>query len=538
MQVRRPKRRFVIRVGPRGGRIVGYTSRQKPVYFREVSQDIIHQSSAAREEGYRRIPLAKRPANYEVMRAVAEAFRAAGGRALLVGGAARDIIFGAEPKDLDFEIYDLTPEVVEQVAGKLGKVVSVGRAFGILKVITPQGEIDVSLPRRENKIGVGHRGFAVNVDPFMGPLEAARRRDFTMNAIAYDPLRNEILDLYNGVEDIAARRLEVTDPEKFKEDPLRVLRAIQFIARYDLTATERTKEVCREILPTLRELPKERVREEFYKLLMKGKQIGKALKFAAEIGYLQEYVPELAALIGVQQNAKYHQEGDAFEHTCLVADAAARLRDEVPQEWRFSFMLAALFHDIGKATTTKQLPDGTYVSYGHAEEGARQIKGLLERLGLPDYVKYVEKLVAYHMQPLNWWLEKEKGNEPKAGAWRRLSRDLAPIPIEVLAKLANADVDGMRGEGQREGKEIARWFSETAEEMGVLKEAAGTLIRGQDLIDLGYRPGKEFGLVIKAAEEAIDRGITRDIALEIIKESGDLMSAEFRLRTWGMSTNP
>ncbi|MEM4204259.1 MAG: HD domain-containing protein [Candidatus Methanomethylicaceae archaeon] len=491
--------------------------------------------SGEQKEGYPTILLAKPPKNYEVMRTVAEAFKAAGGRALLVGGAARDILFGAEPKDLDFEVYNLTAEVVEQVAAKLGKVVAVGRAFGILKVITPQGEIDISLPRRENKIGVGHRGFAVNVDPFMEPLEAARRRDFTMNAIAYDPLRNEVLDLYNGAEDIAARRLEVTDPEKFKEDPLRVLRATQFIARYDLTATERTKNVCREILSTLRELPRERVREEFYKLLMKGQKIGKALKFAAEIGYLQEYVPELAALIGIPQNAKYHQEGDAFEHTCLVADAAARLRDEVPQEWRFSFMLAALFHDIGKATTTKQLPDGTYVSYGHAEEGARQIKSLLERLGLPDYVKYVEKLVAYHMQPLNWWFEKQKGNEPKAGAWRRLSRDLAPIPIDVLAKLANADVDGMRGEGQREGQQIAKWFSETAEKMGVLKEAPSTLIRGRDLIDMGFRPGREFGLVIKAAEEAIDRGITRDVALEIIRNSRDLLAAEWHLRTWTSS---
>src|SRR5438132_5300496 len=159
--------------------------------------------------------------------AIALAVRDAGGRALIVGGWVRDRLMGRDSPDIDIEVFQLPSDRLRQVLESLGRVETVGESFQVYKV----GDIDVSLPRRESKAGQGHRGFDVTGDPSMTIDEAARRRDFTMNAVAWDPLTEEYLDPFGGREDIKRRLIRVVDPRTFPDDSLRVLRAVQFAAR-------------------------------------------------------------------------------------------------------------------------------------------------------------------------------------------------------------------------------------------------------------------------------------------------------------------
>ena len=193
------------------------------------------------------------------MDALFRALAAAGGRAFLVGGAARDLVLSGEPpKDLDIEVFGLSPDAVRSTLERFGKVDAVGASFGVYKLRTPDGEVDVSLPRRENKAGRGHKGFIVAPDPTMTPEQAAARRDFTVNALMVDPLTGEVLDFFGGRADWQARVLRHVGPA-FAEDPLRVLRAMQFCARWGFALESQTADLCRSLYSEFDTLPKERV---------------------------------------------------------------------------------------------------------------------------------------------------------------------------------------------------------------------------------------------------------------------------------------
>ena len=193
--------------------------------------------------------------------AIASAARDAGGRALVVGGWPRDRLMGRDAKDIDLEVYGIAADRLRQLLERFGRVESVGESFQVYKV----GGLDVSLPRRESKSGRGHRGFDVAGDPAMSVDEAARRRDFTINAIAWDPLTNEYLDPFHGRADLERRLLRAVDPKTFGDDSLRVLRAVQFAARFEFALDESTRDLCRAI--ALDDLPAERIWSEIEKLL-------------------------------------------------------------------------------------------------------------------------------------------------------------------------------------------------------------------------------------------------------------------------------
>src|SRR5436190_11847695 len=225
--------------------------------------------------------------NADVLR-LCEAVREAGGRAMLVGGSVRDRLLGIESKDFDIEVYGLEPSRLRTVLEQIGPVNTVGEHFSVYKLVfyrpgLPQSEdsgqslsdhpapqqrfeIDVSLPRRESKSGPGHRGFDITGDPAMTLEEAVRRRDFTINAIAWDPLTGEYLDPCDGRGDLARRLLRVVDPATFGDDSLRVLRALQFAARFELALDDTTRALCRET--PLGDLPAERIWGEIEKLLL------------------------------------------------------------------------------------------------------------------------------------------------------------------------------------------------------------------------------------------------------------------------------
>lgn len=215
--------------------------------------------------------------------------RARGGRALLVGGGVRDALLGRRVADWDLEVYGLSEDTLREVLGRHGRVDLVGKSFGVFKLQRGQDVFDVSIPRRDSKVGAGHRGIAVEGDPQMDVVEAARRRDLTINAILVDPLTHEVIDPYNGARDVAARVLRAVDRTTFLEDPLRALRVVQFAARLDFDTAPDLVELCREA--ALDELPAERISGEWQKLLLKGVRPSRGLAVARASGILARVFP-------------------------------------------------------------------------------------------------------------------------------------------------------------------------------------------------------------------------------------------------------
>ena len=251
---------------------------------------------------------------------IANAVRDAGGRALVVGGWARDHLLGVRSKDVDIEVFGLDVGRLEALLAGFGTVHAVGRAFGVFRV----GGIDAdfSLPRRDSKRGPGHRGFDVAPDPSLEFAEAARRRDLTVNSIGIDPLTGAVLDPHGGRRDLARRVLRATDPARFPEDPLRGLRVAQLAARLEMTPDEELVALCRTL--DLSELSGERVFDEFTKLLLRAAKPSIGLRVLEDTGQLR-FFPELDALRGVPQDPKWHPEGDVWLHTLMVLDVAATL---------------------------------------------------------------------------------------------------------------------------------------------------------------------------------------------------------------------
>ena len=246
--------------------------------------------------------------------------RAEGGRALLVGGCVRDQLMGGQPKDWDVEVYHIEPARLRALLEEFGRVDAVGEAFTVYKV---GSDLDVSLPRRERKTGRGHRAFIIEGDPAMSIEEAARRRDFTINAILEDPLTGEIIDPFNGRDDLHNKILRAVSTETFAEDSLRVLSAAQFAARFEFDIEAETVELCRSI--DLTDLPRERIWGEMEKLLLRARHPSIGFRWLHSLGVFDQLFPELKALVGVPQESEWHPEGwglTAMPPESLIASMA------------------------------------------------------------------------------------------------------------------------------------------------------------------------------------------------------------------------
>ena len=366
---------------------------------------------------------------------IAQAVRDAGGRALVVGGWARDHLLGVRSKDVDIEVFGLDVERLEALLAGFGSVHAVGRAFGVLRV----GGIDVdfSLPRRDSKRGRGHRGFDVAPDPTLDFAEAARRRDLTVNSIGIDPLTGELLDPHGGRQDLERRVLRATDPARFPEDPLRGLRVAQLAARLEMAPDAELVDLCRTL--DLSELSGERVFDEIRKLLLRAAKPSIGFRVLEDTGLLR-FFPELDALRGVLQDPKWHPEGDVWVHTLMVLDAAASLRDVGERDIstedgseNLALMLGALCHDLGKPATT-EWDGGRIRSYRHDVEGVAPTRALLARMRVPRAL--VDKVVAlaeHHLAPALFIR-----NGATAKGYRRLARNLARagVSIALLVRVA------------------------------------------------------------------------------------------------------
>ena len=431
-------------------------------------------------------------------RAIAAAIGAAGGRALIVGGSVRDRLLGRESKDIDIEVFGVPADRLKLVLEGFGRVQTVGESFQVYKV----ADIDVSLPRRDSKSNRGHRGFQVIGDPSMTPVEAAQRRDFTINAISWDPLSGEYLDPFDGRRDLARRRLKAVDPGRFADDSLRVLRAVQFAARFDLTIDPQTAAICRET--TLDDLPPERVWGEFEKLLGAARpSIGFTL--AMELDVVGKLFPELQALSGCPQEPEWHPEGDVWVHTLQVIDQARLRVDDLSRPQRLTMMLGAVCHDFGKPRTTAFI-DGRLRSIDHEAQGVEPAAQFLDRLNVHsidgyDVRQQVLGLVVQHLKPGMWFKTRDEVGD---GAFRRLAQK---VDLELLARLATSDCLGR--EPGTFNCDAMDWFLNRARSLGVDRRPPEPILMGRHLLQLGMKPGPQMGDVLKAVyERQLDGEVT------------------------------
>jgi tRNA nucleotidyltransferase (CCA-adding enzyme) len=299
-----------------------------------------------------------------------KAIQEAGGKPYRVGGSVRDQIMGHTPKDVDTEVYGISTDTLIAILARFGKVNAVGASFGVIKLRVGDEEFDFSLPRRDNKTGNGHRGFMVEVDHAMTVTEAAARRDYTINAISIAP-DGTIVDPYNGVADLKAGILRHTSAA-FAEDPLRVLRGMQFAGRMNLTTTRETAAMCFSVRGEYDTLAKERVWGEWLKWATKSIVPSKGLEFLYATKWVYLY-PELSALIGVPQDPIWHPEKNGvWGHTKHVCDAAAAIarREGLNEEDTAILVFGALAHDQGKPNTTKRSEaSGRWIAPAHPEIG-------------------------------------------------------------------------------------------------------------------------------------------------------------------------
>jgi tRNA nucleotidyltransferase (CCA-adding enzyme) len=417
--------------------------------------------------------------------AIARAVAAEDGRAYVVGGWVRDRLLGAAGKDLDLEVFGIAANRLPVLLEAFGTVLSVGRSFPVYKV----GTLDVALPRRESKTGRGHKGFAVEGDPTMTFTEAARRRDFSINAIGWDPLTGEYEDPFHGRDDLHARRLCVVDQTTFGDDSLRVLRAVQLVARFELEADEALRRLCRTI--PLDDLPAERIWGEFEKLLLGATRPSLGLTLALEIAVIERLFPELFALVGCPQEPEWHPEGDVWTHTLMVIDGARQRTDDLERPGRVALMLAALCHDLGKPATTA-FSEGRIRSIGHEAAGVPPTVAVLDRLNVhsidgTDVRRQVLALVAHHLTPGAWHKARPGVSD---GAFRRLA---AKVDMELLARVAEADCRGRTGAFDCSAME---WFRQRSRALGVEHQPPPPMVLGRHLLAMGMKPGPEVGRVL------------------------------------------
>ncbi len=370
---------------------------------------------------------------------VLESVRTAGSPRI-VGGGVRDWLLGLEPKDFDIEVAGADFEGLLRALAPYGTTDIVGRSYGVIKLRMDGAEYDFSLPRRESKTGAGHRGFVITPEPNLSDNDAAARRDFTVNAIAWDPFAERLIDPHGGERDLRAGLLRHTS-SAFTEDPLRVLRAFQLAARFDFRLAPETAALCRSISPAYKELPVERVWGEWAKWAEKSRVPSRGLGVLQETGWLAHF-PAIAALVGTPQDPEWHPEGDAFAHTghccdALVRQEAWRVADA---ETRRRLLFAVLCHDLGKPSTTVHAEKRgrmRWISPGHESAGGPVAEGFLQSIGAPsDLIRHVRPLVVNHM------VQHSGSEDLSDNAIRRLARRLAPASISELALVMKADHDG------------------------------------------------------------------------------------------------
>lgn len=420
-----------------------------------------------------------------------------GGKAYYVGGMVRDEILGIKTKDIDMEIHRISPTELYNMLVRFGEVITIGESFGIYNL---KGySIDIALPRTENATGKGHRDFDVKAEPFIGEYKAASRRDFTMNALMKNVLTGEITDNFGGIDDIKNNEIRHVNDISFTEDPLRVLRAAQFAARFNFSLDKKTVSLCKAI--DIKSLSPERVEGELRKALLKSDKPSIFFEVLRETEQFSYWFKEIKSLIGVPQNPKFHMEGDVWNHTKLVLDEAAKLRHKVKNP--FGFMLAALTHDVGKAVCT-EFVKGAIHAYQHESKGKPLAKAFMTRITKnTNLIKYVLNMTKLHMKPNTM---ASCGSAVKA---TNKMFDEAVEPTDLIY-LAVAD-----GNGTINANKNVSYEEFLFERLDIYRKTmAKPYVTGDDLIRAGLIPGVNFKEILNYAHKLRLAGVNKYSALK------------------------
>jgi poly(A) polymerase len=439
---------------------------------------------------------------------VIRTLRERGHKAYLVGGCVRDLLLGREPAD-----YDVTTEAVpEEVMRIFPETYAVGVQFGVVLVPAPPRDaasnVSTEEPERRDVTCYGSaKANVVEVATFRcdigysdgrhpdevrfskDPREDVERRDFTINGLLLDPITNEVLDYVGGRKDLDAGIIRtIGDPERrFAEDKLRMLRAVRFAARFGYTIAPKTFEAIRKLASQIHQVSRERVRDELSKMLIEG-HARQAFLLLDESGLLQEVLPEIAAMKGVEQPPQFHPEGDVFVHTLL-------LLDKLPHPCPVTLAWGALLHDVGKPSTFRIAPDRIRFD-GHVDVGVKMAEELCERLRFSnDDTDQILALVDHHMR----FAHVQQMKESTFKRFVRMPRFDEHLELHRM--------DCLSSHGNLTSYDFTR------EKMNAIPAAAmrpTPLITGDDLISSGYAPGPRFKEILSAIEDGQLEGRLRN----------------------------
>ncbi|GIW40720.1 MAG: HDIG domain-containing protein [Candidatus Binatia bacterium] len=416
----------------------------------------------------------------------------AGYRAYFAGGYVRDLLLGRKGKDVDVA----TDAPLGEVRRLFPRTIEVGAQFGVLLVV--EGGVSVEVARFRTDLGYEDGRHPVDVR-FTGPEEDALRRDFTINGMFYDPIREEVVDFVGGQEDLRRRVVRaIGDPDRrFSEDRLRLLRAVRFAANLGFDIEERTFEAIRRHATTVTQVAWERIGEEIVRILTEG-GARRGFELLDRAGLLAPVLPEVAALKGVEQSPDYHPEGDVFTHTMLMLGHLDGTTETLA--W------GVLLHDIGKPACAARV--GQKITfYGHCTLGAEMAVAVCQRLKRSRATwERVAYLVRNHLRVLQ---------APKMRV-STLKRFLAEEGIDELLELVR--IDALSSNGDLSYYEFCR---RKREEFGREKLRPAPLLRGRDLLELGFRPGPLFGEILRAVEDAQLEGTlgSREEAVEWVERT-------------------
>lgn len=404
----------------------------------------------------------------------------------------RDSLLAAtvDVKDIDFLVTGIPFRELVTILRKHGKVDLVGRSFGVIKFTQrasgdlPAETFDFVLPRKEYSTGLGHRDFEVEFDHNLKVEDDLGRRDFTINAIARNVATGQLVDPFHGQEDIKAGLIRITFPESFKEDPLRMLRAVHFAARFEFEIEKQTYAAICDNVELIKSVSAERIAEELNKLLVKAAKPSIGLKLMQKTGMLKLLIPELERTVGVEQPGPYHAH-PVFEHSIYTVDAAPR---------SLTVRMAALFHDIAKPQAKREIEGGA-TFYGHEDFGARVARKVLERLRYSnDFTDQVVLLIDRHMFTTD---VSDKG-------MRRLIRRVGQELIFDLLDLRRADVVGQGMGGKTEDVDEFEQRIRNELERKPPFGLADLPINGDDIMrEFGLQPGKEVGEILNHLLELV-----------------------------------
>lgn len=447
----------------------------------------------------------------EYSKKIANNIQSIGGRMYYVGGYVRDKFLNVISKDIDVEVFNISAEKLKEILSNYGIVNEFGASFGIYKVSGI--DIDFAIARKETKIGNKHTDFNVEVDPSISLYDAAKRRDFTANSIMQDVLTGQIIDNFNGVNDIKNKIIRYVDKDTFIQDSLRAFRACQFAARFNFKIDDDTIKLCKDMDYSL--VTKERIMTELEKALLKSNKPSIFFDYANKMGLLSRFFSPLDKLIGIKQNPIYHPEGDAYTHTMCVLDNAAKLKDK--SHYPLALMLSAICHDLGKITTTKVV-DGKIISYGHENELYLTEKFLKNLTNNKDLINSVKILVKNHMRP-----NAIVNDITTDKAIRKIivESDSKLVNISDLLLLSKADRLGrniLYEQDYANDKYIDNWWNEKLYKVNNNSYKIYPIITGKDLIDLGYLPNSKFKEILKYAFDMQIEGMQKNEIIEKIKE--------------------